>query len=354
MIDNERLVKENSAGVRNRVDQWRRIAQLRRLERRLNAKAGWRYSDGMLPRFDLQGHRGARGLRPENTLPSIEAALDAGVTSIETDLHLTRDGTVVLYHDPFLNPWIFHTMPSGAPPAVRSLSLAELRRHTADGNPDPTRFLTQAAHVGPVAAHFTQSPYAVPTLGDFVDFVACYAGPVGASLGKSEPQRDNAARLRFDLELKRQPFHPEYVGDDFDGTGPAELERTVIEEVRRRGIVARTSVRSFDHRCLKAMLELEPGLTGCLLIDGTAPLDPAALTRSVGASIYCPGYRFVDADLVRRAHAGGVCVVPWTANDETVWKRLLAMGVDGITTDYPDRLASYLAAQGMGGQRGEP
>jgi glycerophosphoryl diester phosphodiesterase len=107
------------------------------------------------------------------------------------------------------------------------------------------------------------------------------------------------------------------------------------------------------------MLEVEPGLTGCLLMERTAPLDPAALARSVGASFYCPAYEFVDADLVRRAHDGGVRVVPWTANDETVWRRLLAMGVDGITTDYPDRLANYLAAQGIGEQlkqrvRGEP
>src|SRR5881275_3094819 len=97
--------------------------------------------------FDLQGHRGARGQRPENTLPSFEAALDAGVSSIETDLHLTRDDVVVLYHDPHLAPTHLRPLAPGAPPVpdepkvrVRTLTLAELRAYAADRNPDPKRF----------------------------------------------------------------------------------------------------------------------------------------------------------------------------------------------------------------------
>src|SRR5437879_1234235 len=131
--------------------------------------------------FDLQGHRGARGLRPENTLPSFEEALDAGVTSVETDLHLTRDGVVVLCHDPLIAgpPW---APPEGAAPgpvAVHSLALEELRRYRADRNPDPVRFPGQEAVVTPLARAFVRErgmdPYAVPTLADLFHFAEAYA-----------------------------------------------------------------------------------------------------------------------------------------------------------------------------------
>src|SRR5262249_19692882 len=111
-----------------------------------------------MPPFDLQGHRGARGRKPENTLPSFEAALDAGVTPIETDIHLPADGVPVLTHDPIL----------GAP--VRQLTLAELRQWRADVNPDPERFPEQDASVTPLAALFAArhslDPYAPAALAD--------------------------------------------------------------------------------------------------------------------------------------------------------------------------------------------
>src|SRR3954470_22797234 len=101
--------------------------------------------------FLLQGHRGARGLRPENTLPSFEAALDAGVTTVETDLHLTRDGVAVLCHDARLGEW-WATPLGSAPvlgpahrPAISSLTVEELRGYRADRNPDPARFPGQSA-----------------------------------------------------------------------------------------------------------------------------------------------------------------------------------------------------------------
>src|SRR5438132_2780235 len=96
-------------------------------------------------RFDLQGHRGARGLRPENTLPSFEAAFDAGVTSIETDVCLTADGVPVLFHDAALSECLCRLLPgaTGPEPARRpalcGLTLAQLRGYRADRNPDPSR-----------------------------------------------------------------------------------------------------------------------------------------------------------------------------------------------------------------------
>jgi glycerophosphoryl diester phosphodiesterase len=309
--------------------------------------------------FDLQGHRGARGLRPENTLPSFEAALDTGVRTIETDLHLTRDGFVVLCHDPHLaeppcrlpDPAPADTPPLTGRPAVSRLTLNELHRYRADRNPHPGRFPDQDAAVTPLARAFAEEngidPYGIPTLVDLFRFTAAYAGEAGRRAGKSEMQRERAKGLCFDLELKRVPFHPEAINDGFDGRAPGRLEQCVVGAVRAAGVVSRTTVRSFDHRSVRLLTELEPGLTGAVLVADTAPADPGELARRAGASLYCPSYRFLDEDLVRRAHAAGVRVVPWTANEPDSWRRLLDWGVDGLTTDFPDRVAAFLRERGI-------
>ncbi|MGH7221994.1 MAG: glycerophosphodiester phosphodiesterase family protein [Gemmataceae bacterium] len=305
--------------------------------------------------FNLQGHRGARALHPENTLPSFEAALDAGVSSIETDIHLTRDAVVVLCHDPFLCDPLYtlltHSSTSergseSTPPLVSRLSLADVRGYRADGNPDPRHFPNQSAAVTPLAAWFAEQhglhPYGIPTLTELLQFTAAYAGEPGARAGKSEQQRQRAGMLGFDLELKRVPFHPETIDDRYDGTKPSLLEESIVEAVRRAGVASRTTVRSFDHRCVRLLRQMEPALTGAVLIAETAPVAPAELIERADARVYCPSYVFLDEAIVRQVREAGGRVLPWTVNEPEHWQRLLDWGVDGITTDVPDRLARYL------------
>lgn len=308
--------------------------------------------------FDLQGHRGARGLKPENTLPSFEVAIDCGVTSIETDVHLSRDDVPVLSHDAHLNERLcrsapgLHAIAPARQPLIRSLTLAELRCYRADRNPDPVRFPDQDAEVTPVVRLFAEQrglgPYALPTLADLFAMVAEYASELGAKAGKSERQRQTARQLRFDLELKRLPFRPEYIGDGFDGTAPGLLEQRIAEAARAAGVIERTTVRSFCHRSVKVLRELESRLMGAVLLSGTAPVDPVQLVRSADAQIYCPECEFLDPLQVRQLHAEGIQVLPWTVNDPEDWKKLLGWGVDGITTDFPDRLARFLAERQVG------
>jgi glycerophosphoryl diester phosphodiesterase len=297
--------------------------------------------------FDLQGHRGARGQRPENTLPSFEAALDAGVNSIETDLLLTRDGQVVLCHDPFLDGNLFlpagDEVPSAEGRSVAAMTLAELRRYRVLGNPDPRRFPDQKVEPTPLTRRFADTrgldPFSVPTLADLFAFVAFYAEE---SRSRSDAQRASAARLRFDLELKRVPFHPEATGDGYDGTAPAALEHAVIRVVREAGVPERISVRSFDHRCVRMLKELEPRLQAAVLVAETAPAAPEELVRAAGADTYCPDYRFLDAEMVRRLRRAGVRVLPYTVNDPDHARLLLEWGVNGITTDFPALFAEQL------------
>jgi glycerophosphoryl diester phosphodiesterase len=260
--------------------------------------------------FNLQGHRGAMGLKPENTLPSFEAALDAGVTSLETDLHLTADGRLVLSHDPTVSErlWRAGGKESSRPPLIRSLTLKELE------------------------------PYALPTLEDLFDFVQAYC----TRTDKSNDRRARARRVILDLELKRVAGRPERIGDGFAGNAPEILEACLVECARRHGLLERTVVRSFDHRSVLTIKRCEPRLRTAILVAGTAPVAPEALVSAAGASIYCPDVDFLDALQVQRLHGAGMAVLPWTVNDPSDWERLLGWGVDGITTDYPDRLAQFL------------
>ncbi len=293
--------------------------------------------------FHVQGHRGARAVHPENTLPSFEAAFDVGVSSIETDLHLTRDGVIVLHHDAALD--------SHPDALLRHLSLLDLRRHRADRNPDPQRFPSQRSNVTPLAARFAErhgiDPYGIPTLSELYQFTENYAGELGEQLGKSAWQRQRARELRFDLELKRVPFYPETIGDGFDGTKPGLLEERLVETARQARAVMRTTVRSFDHRCVRLLRRMEPGFTGAVLIAETAPVAPAELVERAEASIYCPDYQFVDADIVRQVRATGAQVLPWTVNHPEHWQRLIDWGVTGITTDMPESLGVYLRERGI-------
>jgi glycerophosphoryl diester phosphodiesterase len=302
--------------------------------------------------FNLQGHRGARGLKPGNTLPSFEVALDVGVSSIETDLHLTRDGQVIVCHDPACSEAVCRKLPgeSGVDPVRRpllsTLTRAQLMAYVADVNPDPAGFPFQDATATPLAAEFARRhqmhPFALPTLDDLFAFVAFYAGQPGQDVGKTPFQRERAAQVVLDLELKRVPGRPERIGDNFDGKSMGLLEERVLECVQRHGVVERTVIRSFDHRSIRAIRDREPRLRTALLIANTAPIAPEELVQRAGASIYCLDVNFLDELQVQQLHAASIAVLPWTVNDPMDWERLLSWGVDAITTDYPDRLAAVL------------
>jgi glycerophosphoryl diester phosphodiesterase len=290
--------------------------------------------------FELQGHRGARGLKPENTLPSFEAAFDLGVSSIETDVHLTADDVPILFHDPDIGPT-----------PIRSLPLAAIRGYQVDRDPKLCPIPNQNNEVTPLALRFAERqgfhPFSPPTLAELFAFAVAYAGELGRMSEKTEEQRIRASKILFDLELKRVPFRPDVIGDRFDGQTAAVLEKKVVQFIREGGMLERTRIRSFDHRCVRVMGELEPGLERAILTAGNAPVSPADLIRQAGAQIYCPEVDSLDERQVRQIHESGFRVIPWTVNDPEDWRKLLDWGVDGITTDFPDRLAAYLISRGI-------
>lgn len=287
--------------------------------------------------FDLQGHRGARGLAPENTLAAFELALKLGVDTIESDLVVTRDGVLVLAHDPQVNPdlarldgrWI-----EAPGPAIHSLSLAELKRYDIGRlRPDT-----------PYARQWPQQQAAdgqrYPTLAELAALVRATGRPV-----------------RLNLETKVRPDSGATVPE------PEPFARLVAEALDREGLAATTTIQSFDWRTLVALKRLAPTVeTVCLSIvspnmdtvsadaSGASPWHAGLRERehgsvprrakAAGCSVWSPFWRNLDEVALAEARVLGLRVIPWTVNDPAEMERLLALGVDGLITDYPDRGAA--------------
>lgn len=297
-------------------------------------------SPSILPAdFDLEGHRGARGLRPENTLPAFETALDLGVTTLELDLHLSADGALVIWHDDFVTPEKCRLDATGDNPPpdpddpavtetelrISHLTLDQLKQYRCDRNPDPQKFPDQDNSGTALAG----DAYRLTTLGEFFDFVDRYA----ASEEKSEEQRNQAAQVQFNVETKRKQ-DPDVIGDDFDGVNPGPFEIAIVTMIEERGLVDRTIIQSFDHRSLWAAHTLNPAIRLAALTSKRPPdLDEYA---AKGAAIWSPRYKDVTPDRVQKAHDLGLLVIPWTVDDLDTAQKLIDLGVDGLITDRPD------------------
>ena len=303
----------------------------------------------MNPPFEIQGHRGSRATRPENTLPSFEAAMDACANSIETDIQFSRNGTAVVYHDSWVRNSICsvflndHKGTFRKTPLLSRLCTATIQRLIVERNPDSNRFPRQVAERTPLTEWFAHEnfapsfdPYTIPLLNHLFEFVRAYASEPGEIHGKSGLQRANAARLILDLEIKSEPF---------DAPVSAICLVTLAKFLKQSRMMDRCRVRSFDHRIVKEMKRLLPNVETAVLIAGTAPVDPVRLTRDAGAAIYCPDYRSLDAEQVQTLHAQGIRIIPWTVNDPAEWRKLLAWQIDGITTDDPANLAEFVRRQ---------
>jgi glycerophosphoryl diester phosphodiesterase len=243
-------------------------------------------SDGLLDpeRLDVQGHRGARGLRPENTIPSMEAALDQLVSTLETDVAITADGVAILAHDPELSAEICRrtdTAPGVDPLLVHRTSLARIRAGLiCDGL--LTRFPEQTNDraLSPAAVAFADKrglpdPYVAPTLAELFGFVSFYADYYTSGPGKGHPSAKlralNARRVRFNIEAKTHPLHPERTAS------PEVFARTAADVVRSVGLAERATIQSFDFRVLLVAHREHPELRTVCLFGDSPPIPVLGL-----------------------------------------------------------------------------
>jgi len=269
-------------------------------------------------RIEIQGHRGARAVLPENSLPAFRYAIELGVDVIELDVVVTRDDVLVVMHDLELKPEICSRRGGGRVPTgfvVREHSREELRAFDCGRKRNP-RFPQQKTVPGTT----------IPTLDEVFDLLASSKARAAAS-------------VRFNIEAKRVP------GLSGHTPPPDRFAALVVEKLRQRGMVQRSVLQSFDHQVLVAAKRLEPGLRTAALVDGSRP-DLVAVARAAGVEVVSPNHLWIDAEDVAALHAAGVSVVPWTVNDEAAWARMLELGVDGIITDDPAALILFLKRRG--------
>lgn len=228
------------------------------------------------------GHRGASGTHPENTLAAFRQAAVLGADGIEFDVHRTRDGHLVVIHDPTLDRT---TTLTGL---VRDRTLAEVRGADAGSWKDP-RFAGER----------------VPLL--------------------EEVLREAPARLKLFLELKAGSIH--YPG----------IEEDLVRMLRKEGALERVQVSSFDHHALLRLRQIAPELSLGMLYTCN-PVDPVGMARAIGATALHPRFEWVTPELVQRAHASGLQVYTWTVNDSAWVAEMKRCGVDGIMSDFPDRI----------------
>lgn len=296
--------------------------------------------------LDLQGHRGARGLAPENTLRAFEVALQHGVTTLELDIAITRDGVLVIHHDLALNPAIARDalgrwleQPS-AP--IHTMTWDELQRYDVGRLKPGHRY--SANYPDQVALDGAR----VPRLSELFDLV----------------KKGGHDKVRFAIETKLNPLQP-------DATlAPEPFAKAVVEEIRKAGVAQRAQILSFDWRTLQVVQRLAPEIPTVYLsaqqrfLDniGVGAPEPSPWTAgfkfsehgSVPRMIKAAGGRFwsvyhgdVDAPKVGEAHALGLKVLVWTVNDAPTMERVLDLGIDGLITDRPDIARRVLAGRGV-------
>ena len=311
-----------------------------RNERRLQAES-------LRPDFDLQAHRGGRGLLPENTLPAFAHAVALGVTTLELDIGVTKDGIVVVHHDRRLSPertrgpdgvWI-----AEPGPLLRNLTFDELQQaevgRVRPGSRTAERFPEQRSLDG----------VRVPSLKAVIE----------------QGEAQAPGRLFYNVETKISPLAPE------ETASPEDMAAAVVHVLAETGVLSRATLQSFDWRTLAVAARLAPGLTRVFLsaerdwLDnvgrGAAETPPWAAgndvdahggslpktIRAAGGEIWSPFFRDLTAAELKEAQALGLRVIVWTVNEAADMERLIGLGVDGIITDYPDRLRAVMAKRGL-------
>ncbi len=295
--------------------------------------------------LDLQGHRGVRGLLPENTLPSFQRALELGVTTIETDIAVTSDGVLVISHDPLLNPDLTRDAAGRfieqKGPAIHSMTWVQLQAYDVGRLKPGTDYTRQFPDQVPVDGT------RIPRLADLFDLV----------------KRSGDEKVKFALETKLVPDKPS------ETPLPEPFARALVDEIRKAGMASRSQILSFDWRTLQVVQKIAPEIATVYLtiqrnFDNIGANRPEGsrwtagfqfrehgsvpkMIKAAGGSHWSAFHGDLDAQKVKEAQALGLKVLAWTVNEPAVMARVLDYGVDGLITDRADLVRKLLEARGI-------
>lgn len=280
--------------------------------------ASKKVSNQVLPAFDIEGHRGCRGLMPENTIPAMMKALELGVTTLEMDAVITKDKQVILSHEPFFSHDIT-TGPDGKYVTAQDernlniykMSYAQTQTYDVGLKPHP-RFPNQK-----------RLKATKPLLKEVIENVEAY-------------HKLNGGRTVFyNIETKTQP-----ITDGIYHPSPSEFVNTLMNVINGANISDRVIIQSFDFRTLQILHKRYPAIKTAALVEDFDKRSFEEQIKALGfkPTIYSPHYSLVNKELINKCHDQQIKVIPWTVNDKTKIDELKALGVDGIITDYPDLL----------------
>jgi len=265
-------------------------------------------------RLDRQGHRGSRGLMPENTVPAMKKALDLGVETLELDVVISKDQQVVVSHDPYMAADI-SLKPDGSPVTageqksinLYQLTYADIKRYDVGSKPHP-----QFGQQQKLKAY-------KPLLAELIDSVETYARARGGAMPW------------YNIEIKSAPasdgvYHPD----------PQTFVRLVMEVCESRKLAGRFNIQSFDVRPLQVLHKQYPAVPLAYLTATPKSLEEQLAQLGFKPAVYSPYYKLVTPELVSDCHRQGMRIIPWTVNTKPEIDQLISLGVDGIITDYPN------------------
>lgn len=273
---------------------------------------------GQKQKIDIQGHRGARGLMPENTIAAFLHAVELGVTTLELDLVVSKDGKLIVSHEPYFS----HEMcadPQGARIAsdtlynIYQMTYEEIARFDC-GSIEHPRFPDQE-----------KMKVGKPLLSEVVQVVESYLGD------------NNLPAINYNIELKTKEET-----DDIYHPSPAAFSDLVYQKITDLNIWDRVNIQSFDFRTLQYFHEKYPEVQLAVLVEGEQDFEKNIERLGFTPEIYSCYYQLISQEIVKKLQNEGLAVIPWTVNDTKDMQELISWGVDGIITDYPDRAIELL------------
>ena len=264
--------------------------------------------------FSIEGHRGCRGLYPENTIIGFIEAVKLGVNTLELDVVVSKDGKVVVSHDPEMNDAICST-PDGKPMLEgdgKKYKLYQMKYEEIKTFDCGIRGKGSFPEQKKIAAY-------KPLLSDMIDAVETYI------------KQNNLPAVAYNIEIKST-----LAGDDVEHPKPAIFAKLVYDVVIEKNILNKTIIQSFDARPLQELKKIDPTITLSLLIFNANSLAKNIKQLGFKPHIYSPNYILVNKKLIDKCHQLGIKIIPWTVNDADKMTKLKALGVDGLITDYPN------------------
>lgn len=298
--------------------------------------------------FEIHGHRGARGLRPENTLAGFDYAIALGVTALEMDVGISKDGVVVVCHDPYINPKLClrkggTVLPTAPLQLLKELTVQEIQKFDCGSlNPDPTYFTKQRSIPGE----------RIPSLQEVFDLAEA-----------------KNPHIHYNIESKVNPLQPN------DTAPPNVFAEKLVDLITTHKLAERATIQSFDWSVLKFVKHLNPTIRTSALVahqNTSSTLyhqgDPSpflagfkledfggdiiALLAATGfVDVFSPNFETLLPESstflqdISAFHQAGFSVIPWTVNTADRMQQFIQLEVDGLITDYPDVLLNVLKSQ---------